>query len=648
MIKSILNTILLFCLAFTVTAQDYTERKDISKKELKKLREAISASRSNDTDKAIKLYDKLLDKYPNFIELYLRKGSIYYQIMNYDKAKYNFLTAIAKAPEYDPEMYYSAGLTLHSLEEYDAAGFHFESYLNRGAANKRKEAKAKRMMENSKFAHEALQNPVTTQFDKLPSSINSVAREYGATESIDGKSILFIRRYDRSDELMIANKNGDDYIVTPGFAEFDEFAEIGTFSFSANGKFVVFTSCNHRNGFGGCDLYYSRIKNGEWISPRNMGPVINTPAWESQPNLSADGNALYFSSNRKHGHGGKDIWVSVRGGERNGWTKPVNLGTHINTIDNEESPFIHADGYSLYFRSNGWPGMGDFDNYYSVRKGDHSTWSEAINMGYPINTIGHDGGLTVSLDGQRGYTSTDREFLENRETNTNLEIFTFPIPNYAKPILTTYLKVNVIDAVSKEPISANNIELSDGENGSLLSRNTAEEGIFITSLPTGRSYGLSIEMDDYIFQSRFFDLVGINTAVDPYEITIEMVPVPKAESPDIVYDTPVILNNIFFETGSAKLKEVSKVEINRLSKTLLSQPSLKIRLLGHTDNIGDAAANKELSENRAKSVYDALAANGIELHRLSYLGLGEEDPIDTNDTELGRQRNRRTEFILIR
>ena len=629
-------------------AQDYTERKDISKKEVKKLREAISASRSNDIDKAIKIYDKLLEEYPDFVEIYLRKGSIYYQKKEYAKAKDNFLNAIAKAPEFDPEMYYSTGLTLHALEEYDAAAFHFESYLERDVSNKRKKAKATRMMQNSKFAHQALQNPVTTQFDKLPASINTSAREYGATESIDGEAILFIRRYSSSDELMVATKDGEDYIVRPGFAEFDEFAEIGTFSFSANGKFLVFTSCNNRNGFGGCDLYYSRIKNGEWISPRNMGPVINTPAWESQPSLSADGNALYFSSNRKDGQGGKDIWVSVRGGEYNGWTMPVNLGANINTKDNEESPFIHADGYTLYFRSNGLPGMGDFDNYFSARKGDHLSWAKATNMGYPINTIGHDGGLTVSLDGERGYTSTDREFLENRETNTNLEVFTFPIPEYAKPILTTYLKVNVIDAITKQPIAANKIELTDGESGDVLSRNEAEDGVYVTSLPTGKSYGLSVEMEGYIFQSRYFDLIGNNTAVDPFVISVEMMPIPKAESPDIVFDTPVVLNNIFFETGSAKLKEVSMVEINRLVVTLKKQPTLKIRILGHTDNVGDVNANKQLSEDRAKSVYDALATNGITLDRLSYLGLGETDPIDTNETDAGRQRNRRTEFILIR
>ena len=648
MIRSIINTILFSCLAMTMMAQDYTERKDISKKEVKKLREAISASRSNDTDKALKEFDKLLNKYPDFIELYLRKGSIYYQMKDYPKAKENFLNAIVKAPEYDPEMYFSAGLTLHAIEEYKAAAFHFEGYLERGASNKRKEAKAQRMMENSRFAYEARQNPVTAKFDKLPESINTSAREYGATESIDGESILFVRRYSRSDELMVATKDGEDYIVQPGFAEFDDFAEIGTFTFSANGKFLVFTTCNNRDGFGGCDLFYSRLKNGKWISPRNMGPIINTPAWESQPSLSADGSALYFSSNRKNGEGGKDIWVSLRGGIRNGWTMPVNLGPNINTKDDEESPFIHADGYTLYYRSNGWPGMGDFDNYFSARRGDHLSWAKASNMGYPINTIGHDGALTVSLDGHRGLISSDREFLENRETNTNLEVFTFPLPDYAKPILTTYLKVNVVDAVTKKPIAANKVELADGESGAVLSRNEAEDGIFITSLPTGKSYGLSVEMDDYIFQSRYFDLAGINTAVDPYVITVEMVPVPMAESPDVVYDTPVILNNIFFETGSATLKDVSMVEINRLAETLKKQPTLKIRILGHTDNVGDDAANKTLSEDRAKAVYNALAISGIELSRLSYIGVGEDDPIDTNDTDTGRQRNRRTEFILIR
>jgi len=190
MIRSIINTLLFSFLALSVMAQDYTERKDISKKEVKKLREGISASRSNDTDKAIKIYDKLLKKYPDFIEIYLRKGSIYYQKKDYVKAKENFLNAIAKAPEYDPEMYFSTALTLHAAKEYEAAAFHFEGYLDRGASNKRKEAKARRLLQNSRFTHKALQNPVTTEFHKLPASINTTAREYGATESLDGESIF--------------------------------------------------------------------------------------------------------------------------------------------------------------------------------------------------------------------------------------------------------------------------------------------------------------------------------------------------------------------------------------------------------------------------------------------------------------------------
>lgn len=648
MIRSIIIAILFFCFSGLVMAQDITEREDLPKKDVKKLREAISASRKNDTEKSLKIYRKLLEKYPDFIEAYLRAGSIYYQKKDYANAKEYFLKAIAKAPEYDPEMYFSTGLTLHAAKEYDAAAYHFESYLERSAGNKRKTQKAQRMMENSRFIHTALQNPVTTQFDKLPVSINTSAREYGATESIDGKSILFVRRFSRSDELMTATKKEDGFKVEPGFAEFDEFAEIGTFSFSADRKFLVFTSCNNRNGFGGCDLYYSRFKNGEWIKPRNMGPVINTPAWESQPSLSADGSALYFSSNRTNGKGGKDIWVSVRGGERNGWTTPVNLGPNINTKGNDESPFIHADGYTLYYRSNGLPGMGDYDNYYSARIGDHLSWNKSTNMGYPINTIGHDGGLTVSLDGERGYISTDREFLDNLKNNTNLEVYTFPIPDYARPILTTYLRVNVVDVITKKLISPNHIELLDGEDGTLISRGQAEDGVFITSLPTGRKYGLSVEMDDYIFQSRFFDLAGINNALDPYIITIDMVPIPQEESPDIIYDTPVVLNNIFFETGSANLKDISTIEIDRLAATLGKRPNLKIRILGHTDNVGDTNANKTLSEERAKSVYNALINNGIDLARISYVGLGEADPIANNDTPEGRQRNRRTEFILIR
>lgn len=632
-----------------MSAQDYTERKDLSKKEMKKYRKAVDASRSNDIDKALKYFQDVIKSKPDFVEAYLRVGSLYYNLAEFDKSNENFQKAISLAPEFDPEMYYSAGLVLHKLEKYDAAAYHFESYLDRNTSNKRKRAKAEKLMINSNFAFKAMANPVPYAPKKLSEAVNTFYNEYTPLPTIDGGALIFTRRLDSGEDFFVSEIDSignftESYDITSLNTDFDE----GAHTLSADGNTMIFTACGRRDSHGGCDLYYAELVDGAWDEPRNLGPVINTPAWESQPTLSADGQLLYFASNRKGSLGGKDIWVSVRAGDRNGWTMPINLGAPINTTSNDGSPFLHADGQTLYFRSDGHPGMGDFDMYMS-RRGDNAiSWSTPVNLGYPINTIADEGALTISLDGKTAYFASDLAYIDDKE-NRNLDIYSFELPQEVRPTLTTYLKVNVVDAVSKEPLKIDSIEMTSGDDGTLLSTYATDmSGSFTTTLPVGDSYALSIENDGYLFQSRFFDLDTVASAIAPYILTIEMVPVPAAVTSDIVYNIPVVLNNIFFETGSALLKDISNREIERLATTLQNKEDIKIRITGHTDNVGDAAANQKLSENRAKAVYDALVSLGVSPTRLSYAGLGETTPITSNDTASGRQQNRRTEFILVK
>lgn len=644
-----LTLIVIASLPSDALSQVYSTKKDLSKKELKTYRKAIDASRASKYEEAHKLFDEVLKKKPDLVEAHLRKGSLYFHQKEYEAANTQFQKAISLAPEFDPEMYYSAGLVLHTLQKYDQAAYHFEAYLDRDITNKRKIKKAAKYLDNSRFAHEAVQNPVPFEPQRLSNAINSDRLEYTPMPSIDGQSLVFTRRIGGQEDFYISTKDSSGhYTAAQPIDDLNTPYNEGAHTLSADGKIMIFTSCDRRDSEGGCDLYYTRRKNGTWIEPINMGPVINSPAWESQPSLSSDGQILYFSSNRKGGLGGNDIWVSVRAGDRNGWTKPVNLGAPINTMGNDESPFIHADGYTLYYRSNGLPGMGDFDMYVARRGANAISWSAPKNLGYPINTIGNEGALSVSLDGTTAYFTSDADDLDD-ERRSDLDIYTFEMPPHARPQLATYLKVHIVDAVTGAPISTKHITLSDAESGEQRSTHVSyEDGTFVTSLPTGHSYSLSIEADGYLFQSRHFNLSEAKDKLDPFILKVEMIPVPVADTPDLVYDTPVALNNIFFKVGSADLKEVSMIEINRLAQLLSKNESLRIRILGHTDSTGSEEDNLALSQDRAKAVYQALIDAGIDASRLSYQGLGESDPIDTNDTAAGRQNNRRTEFILIR
>lgn len=646
-LKKIVAWVFMMIMVVTSTmAQDIVTRKSMNKKWKKTYRKGLNAMRANEYDEAVKQFDKILKKEPNFVELYLRKGSIYYMTNELEKSKENFLHAISIAPEFDKEMYYSAGQVLMKKEEFDQAAYHLEAYLDRDPENARKLKKAKSLLRIAKFSHEAINNPVPFDPFMLPESINTSESEYNPMLSIDGSQLVFTRRVGGQEDFYESEiDTSGNYSIATEVSMLNTPINEGAHTLSADGNFMVFTACDRRDSKGGCDLYYSRKKNGEWIEPINMGPVINTPAWESQPSLSADGQMLYFTSNRKGGKGGKDIWVSLRAGDNNGWTKPINLDAPINTAGNEESPFIHADGLTLYFRSDYHPGMGGFDLFLSQRGINAISWSAPKNLGYPINSSGDEGALTVSLDGEHAYFASDKAYGKD-DPNANLDIYSFELHDAIRPRKTTYLKVQIVDALTQQPLSDNNLILTDGATGDTIQQLSKVADTWMTSLPAGQSYGLAVEREAYVFQSRYFDLVDPSDKLTPYDLKIEMIPLPKTDTPEVVFDKPVVLNNIFFETGSAVLLDISLVEINRLAQMLRDQPDLQIHIIGHTDNVGSDADNMKLSKDRAQSVYQALVEAGVSSQRMSFEGKGETEPIADNDTEDGRRANRRTEFLL--
>lgn len=647
-IRTLLILLVSLGLSTIMLGQEVVTRKTLNKKLKKTYRKGLQAMRSNDTKEAIKQFDKLLKKEPMFVELYLRKGSIHFNEGKLEEAKKEFLHAISLAPEYDKEMYYSAAQVLMANRDYDQAAYHFEAYLDRKPEKEKRRKRAERLWQNAVFAAEATKHPVPFDPQKLSSSINTDYSEYNPMMSIDGEELVFTRRIGGQEDFFESTLDTtNSYLEATAVDDLNTPTNEGAHTISADGNFMVFTACDRRDSKGGCDLYYTRKKNGEWMEPINMGPVINTPAWESQPSLSADGQMLYFTSNRKGGMGGKDIWVSIRAGERNGWTMPINLGAPINTAGDEESPFIHADGLTMYFRSNSLPGMGGFDMYMARRGINAISWGAPKNLGYPINTEADEGALTISLDGNTAYFASDMAYMDNPD-KANLDIYSFELHEEIRPTRTTYLNVNIVDAVTQQPLDASYMILTDGASGDTLVQLHHSDISWTTSLPVGKSYALAVEHEGYVFQSRYFDLIEVKDKLTPYELVVEMVPVPKKETPAKVYDKPVVLNNIFFETGSAILKDISQVEIARLAAMLSDQPTLNIHIIGHTDNVGEDSDNMQLSNDRAKSVYDALVSRGITATRLSYEGKGETQPIATNDTEEGRRTNRRTEFLIRR
>ena len=400
-------------------------------------------------------------------------------------------------------------------------------------------------------------------------------------------------------------------------------------SITPDGKTLYYTICNKPGGFGSCDVYYSTKTATGWSDPINAGAAINTSATETQPCISADGKTLYFVSDRVGGLGKLDIWVSQLQADGK-WGKPENMGPSINSAGVDEDPFLHADGETFYFSSDGRPGFGDDDIYYS-RKGKDGKWAVAENMGYPINSFHKEWGMFITRDGNTAYYSTDRF-----NKDGNWDICTFAVPELLKPLPVTFVKGIVTDLATKKPLTAA-LEFVDVATGQIINHKQSAnyDGSYLVTLPYGREYAVNILLKGYLFYSQHFTLKDVK-AGDTYTKDIELAPIINGKS--------VVLNNIFFESKSFELQKESEIELNKLAQFLRENPTVKLEIQGHTDNVGTSAANLELSNNRAKKVLEYLVKAGVDNGRLTSKGYGETKPIVPNDTEEGRAKNRRTEF----
>ncbi len=381
-----------------------------------------------------------------------------------------------------------------------------------------------------------------------------------------------------------------------------------------------------------CDLYYSMVReDGSWSAPVNLGDVVNTKFSEKHPSISPDGRRLYFTSNRNGGKGNYDIWMSERVG--NAWSKPVNLGDSINTPGIEQSPFIHPDQKTLYFASDGWPGLGKGDIFLSRLK-DEGTWSRAENLGYPINSFNEEIGFIVNARGTRAFYTT------NRREGTDTDIYSFQIPEQIRPNPVSYIKGRVYDSRTMKGIGAK-FQLIDLESGKLVmeSGSNEGEGDYFISLPSGEAYAFNVSQQGYLFYSDHFEIRKSYSQLDPFVKDIPLDPIRQGKM--------IVLNNIFFDSDSHTLKDISLVELEKIIEFLELNSNLKVEISGHTDNTGAPAYNLDLSQKRADEVVKYLVGKGIEAARLRAKGYGDTVPAGDNSTEEGKAKNRRTELKVL-
>ncbi len=611
---------------------------------------------------------------PNNDELNYKIGKCYLHTNNKIKSILYLEKAVTINPKVRPDLRYLLARGYQLNAEFDKALFQFNSYKSdlNAKINKEEFLEVSKRIDECNSGIELIKTPIRVFIDNMGKTVNSRYPEYSPFITAD-ESVLFFTA--RKENTTGGEKDQDDngfyediYVCFNINGKWTEPNNIGnpinteshdaTAGLSSDGQ-KLFVFDGRKNGG---DILLSQLKGDSWTSPEKIDKNLYTPHRESSACLSPDENTLYFVSNRPDlSLGGRDIYYSVKD-DKGHWSKPINIGPTINTAYEEESIFIHPDGKTLFFSSQGHNSMGGYDIFKSVNI--NGEWSKPENIGFPVNTPDDDLFFVLSASGKRGYFASfrpdgfgdkdlytitflgpEKQMIINTEDNL--------IASVAAPVIdkviaktvevqatsTTILKGQITDDFAKKPIEAE-IELVDNFKGEVIAsfKSNSKTGNFLVSLPSGKNYGIAVKSEGYLFHSENFDIPSI---VGYQEIRKDIA------LKNVSVGSKIVLRNIFFDFGKFTLRNESTLELERLYKLLLEAATLRIEISGHTDNKGSAELNRKLSEERAKAVVDYLIQKGIDSSRLTYFGYGKDDPIETNETEQGRQFNRRTEFKIL-
>ena len=674
--------LLLFC--FNLNAQNVEFKKENFPDRKKELRKAIleieEGNKSYEIGKgmyyldAIKHYIKANKFNPDNALLNYKIGKCYLNTIQKTNSIAFFEKALKLDPNISQEINYLLGQAHQLNYEFDKAISKYNKYKQSlspadiTSFGKVIDKKIKECDNGKRLVNDS----VRVFIDNLGDVVNSAYPEYNPIINADESMMIFTSRRDNTtggnkdpsdnkyyEDIYITYKNNNIWSSpkNPGKSLNTNYHN-ATMGLSPDGQ-KLFTYEGSNEG----DIYQCNLKGDKWSKPKKLGKNINTKYHESSASFSYDGKIIYFVSDKSGGYGGNDIYMSEIDKKGKNWGKAVNLGPVINTPYNEEGVFMLPDGKTLYFSSKGHKTMGGYDIFKSVY--ENGKWSEPENLGYPINTTGNDVSFSITASGEHGYYSStkkggigeqdiylmtflghEKPLIYNSEDNM--------LANIAEPISETVIEPTIeiktsqltllkglilLDEKTKEPLEAT-IEITDNQKNEVVARFTSNSktGKYLITLPSGKNYGITVEAKGYLFHSENFD---ISSSAEYHEIEKDIL-LKKIE-----VGQKVVLKNIFFDFDKASLRSESVAELNRLTKLMNDVPSLKIEVSGHTDNIGSAAYNKNLSEKRAKSVADYLTNHGIKKDRLEYVGYGFSQPIATNDTDEGRQQNRRTEFKVL-
>lgn len=608
--------------------------------------DGIRALNNGDFGKAINKLKEAVNIKNDYQDAWYYLGITFNYAKQWNDAVYSFTRLKTINPNYNAWMYYEACRALIELDKLEEAQNAGNLYLEKLEDIPKNANSRHQGIYRLNYAKESLIVRATekTMKDPIPlSAINSISGDYMPQVSPTGTRLYFtsVRQggFDDPDEKEPTDFGEDLYYSTlqndawtepkllpePLNSKGDDFGS----AFTGDGQVMVYVRCGADESIGNCDLYITQLVGTEWSAPVNMGNVVNSEEWDSQPTISADGNRIIYTSARNGGYGGSDLYM-IEKNHLGEWSIPQNLGGFVNTPFNENSPYLAPDGKTLYYASNGHPGFGGMDIFYCIF--ENGKWSKPINLGAPLNSRGDDTNFSISAAGV-GY------FSSSRLDGSNYEIFQIELPDHLKPKPTVVVQGVVSNSKTNAPIGAV-VLIEDINSGELISVNksNSSSGEYLVVLPAGRNYSVSASSKGFFFYSQSFELPA-DTSYQEIVNDIALEPIEKG--------TKVVLNNIFFESGRSELKPISYVELNKAADLLKDNSTMVIEIGGHTDNLGSDALNLTLSQKRAEAVQKYLVLAGIDEARVKSKGFGETQPIADNNTDEGRAKNRRTEFEIV-
>ncbi len=604
-----------------------------SKKANKLYLKADKKYKERDFVGAIALLEEATKSDPSFYEAFIRMGSLYNALGQEDSTYQKFLSYLKVAPNPVTSILERMSFMAFDRGQYEQSMDFLNRFLTE-VPEKLEDREISILKESLQFAISQMEKPIELEIIELPKEVNRYALQYLPTMTVDGNTLVYTERakFSSDEDIVVSYKSGSDWSESKSISErINSTLNEGAASISADGRTMIFTSCDRRDSFGSCDLYISKKLGDVWSRPKNLGNSINSKYWESQPSLSADGKTLYFASNRPGGFGKRDLWVaSFSDGQ---WKKPVNLGSQVNSFKDETTPFIHFNNETLYFSSNSYPGMGGFD-LFAVEKQD-TVWSKPKNLEYPINSYRDEVALLVSSDGAEGYFA--KEVQKNREILES-NIVRFEIPQRLKPRESYFLTGKIVNKDTGQPLRAA-LQIIDISTNQILYSNNSDSlsGEYYLVLPTGRDLAGYIKKKGYLYEDFSF---STDTATTSDTLNIALRPIKE--------NATLVLRNIYFETNSYELDSRSQSEIESVVELLDDNPDISVEITGHTDDIGSEEYNLNLSLKRAESVFSALLSRGIDRNRLKFNGLGDSQPLKPNVNDFNRRSNRRIEFRVLR